>query len=210
MDRLDHGTAGAGCRELDRFQEGGQELADLTVPTPQVLVVVVIGRPDQVGDLGHGLGQLIARDLSKDRVAHATVGTPGVEHDEARPAEQQRGAVQVLERAEAALLAGVFDAGEHRGDQLVEQVEDVVERRDLLHLGEGQQSRVAAGRRHAGDGLRPCCGGIPGQGLDPHRRHGGQVDVTDAQGSDLLEPLEGPDQARHADAGRGAAESLQR
>ena len=123
--------------------------------------------------------------------------------------EQQRGAVQVLERAEAALLAGVFDAGEHRGDQLVEQVQDVVECRGLLHLGEGQEGRVAAGWRHPGDGLRPCRGGIPGQGLDPHGRHGGQVDVADAQGSDLLEPLEGLDQARHADPGRGAAEPLQ-
>ena len=31
----------------------------------------------------------------------------------------------------------------------------------------------------------------------------------DAQGADLLEPLQGLDQARHADPGRGAAESLQ-
>jgi hypothetical protein len=57
--------------------------------------------------------------------------------------------------------------------------------------------------------LGPGRGGVSGQGLNPHRRHGGQVDVAHTQGPDLLEPLEGSDQARHADVGRGAAESLQ-
>src|SRR5947209_2718477 len=47
------------------------------------------------------------------------------------------------------------------------------------------------------------------QDVDAHGRHGGQVDMTDAQGSDVLEALQGFDQPCHADAGRGAAESLQ-
>ena len=50
---------------------------------------------------------------------------------------------------------------------------------------------------------------IPGQGLDPHGRHGGQVDVAHPQGPDLLESLQRLDQPRHADPRRGAAEPLQ-
>jgi hypothetical protein len=95
---------------------------------------------------------------------------------EARLVEQERGGIQILERAKATLLTGVFDAGEHGRDQLVKQVEDVVEGRDLLNLGEGEEGRLAAGRRDPGDGLRSCCGGVPSQGVDPDRRHGGQLD----------------------------------
>ena len=123
--------------------------------------------------------------------------------------EQQRGGVQILERAEAAPLPGVLDAGEHRGDQLVEQVHDVVERRGLLDLGEGEEGRVTARRGHPGDGLRPCRGGIPGQDLDPHGRHGRQVDMAHPEGTDLLESLERLDHAGDADPRRGAAEPLQ-
>ena len=208
-ERLGRRAARVGRRELDGLQERGQEAADLAVAGPQLLEVVIVGRPDQVGDLGHGLGELVPWDAGEDGVANAAVGTSRVEQDEARLVEQQRGGVQVLERAEAALLAGAFDAGEHRGDQLIEQVEDVIEGRDLLDLGEGQQGRVASGRRHPGDGLRPCRRGVSGQGLDPHGRHGGQVDVSHSQGADLLESLQCLDQARHADPRRGAAEPLQ-
>ena len=208
-ERLGRGAARVGRRELDRLQECGQEATHLAVAGPQVLEVVVVGRPDQVGDLGHGLGELVSGDAGEDGVADASVGTSRVEQDEACLVEQQRGDVQVLERAEASLLAGAFDAGEHRGDQLVEQVQDVVEGRGLLNLGEGEEGRLAAGRGHPGDGLRPCRGGVPGQGVDPHGRHGGQVDVAHPQGPDLLESLQRLDQARHADPGRGAAEPLQ-
>ena len=166
---LGHGAARVGRRELDRLQECGQEATHLAVAGPQVLEVVIVGRPDQVGDLGHGLGELVPGDAGEDGVADATVGTSGVEQDEACLVEQQRGAVQVLERAEASPLAGVFDAGEHRGDQLVEQVHDVVEGRGLLNLGEGQEGRVAAGWWHPGDGLRPCRGGDTGPGPGPAR-----------------------------------------
>jgi transposase len=41
--------------------------------------------------------------------------------------------------------------------------------------GEGQEARVAARRGHPSNGLRPCRGGIPGQDVDAHGRHGGQV-----------------------------------
>ena len=138
-----------------------------------------------------------------------TVGTLRVEQDEAGLVEQERGAVQVLERTEAAPLPGMLDAGEHRGDQLVEQVYDVVERRGLLDLGEGQEGRVPPRWGHPGDGLRPGQGGIAGQDLDPHGRHGREVDVADPEGTDLPESLERLDHAGDADPRRGAAEPLQ-
>ena len=103
----------------------------------------------------------------------------------------------------------MLDAGEHRGDQLVEQVHDVIEGRGFLNLGESQEGCVPAWRRHPGDGLRSCRGGEPGQGLDPHVRHGRQVDVTYSEGSDLPESLERLDHAGDADPRRGAAEPLQ-
>ena len=144
--RLGRGSARVGRRELDRLQERGQEATGLAVAGPQILEVVVVGRPDEVGDLGHGLGQLVLGDAGEDGLADASVGASRVENHEARLVEQERGGIQVLERAKATLLTGVFDAGEHRGDQLVEQVEDVVEGRDLLDLGEGEEGRLAAGR----------------------------------------------------------------
>ena len=183
-ERLGRGAARVGRRELDRLQECGQEATHLAVPAPQILEVVVVGWPDQVGDLGHGLGELVPWDAGEDGVADATVGTPGVEQDEACLVEQQRGDVQILERAEASLLAGAFDAGEHRGDQLVEQVHDVIEGRGLLNLGEGEEGRVTAGRGHPGDGLRPCRGGEPA-GAWTRGRHGGQIDVTHSQCPDV-------------------------
>ena len=88
-----------------------------------------------------------------------------------------------------------IDAGEHR--------------RDLLDLGEGKEGRLASGRRHPGDGLCPCRGGVPGQDVDSHGRHGGQIDVSRSQTPDLLESLQRLDQTRHADPGGGAPETLQ-
>jgi hypothetical protein len=66
-----------------------------------------------------------------------------------------------IECTEAAPLPGMLDASEHRGDQLIEQVHDVIEGRSFLNLGEGEKGCVAAGRGHPGNGLRPCRGGEP-------------------------------------------------
>ena len=173
---LGRGPARVGCREFDRLQERGQEATGLAVAGPQVFEVVIVGRPDEVGDLGDGLGELVLGDACEDGLADASVGASRVENHEARLMEQERGGIQVLERTQATLLTGMFDAGEHRRHQLVKQVEDVVEGRDLLDLGEGEQRRLASGRRHPGDGLRPCRGGVPRQGVDPDGRHGGQLD----------------------------------
>ncbi len=170
---------------------------------------MIVERADQVGDLGDGLGELVPGDAGENGIADETVGTCWVEQDEACLVEQQRGAVQVLERAQASPLPGLLDAGEHRGDQLVEQVHDVIEGRSLLNLGESEKGRVTAGWGHPGDGLRPCRGGEPGQSLHLHGRHGGQVDWAYPQGPDLLEPLQCVDQARHADPGGGASEPFQ-
>ena len=127
--------------------------------------------------------------LGRADLANASVGTSRVEQDEARPVEQESRGIQILEGAEAALLTGAFDAGEHRGDQLIEQVQDIIEGGDFLGLGEGQQGSVASRRRHPGDGLRPCRRGVSGQDVDSHGRHGGQNDVGHSQTSDLLESL---------------------
>ena len=123
--------------------------------------------------------------------------------------EQQRGDVQVLERAEASLLAGVFDAGEHRGDQLVEQVQDVVEGRGLLDLGEGEEGRVAAGRGHPGDGLRRAAAAYRARAWT---RTGGTADRSmwlTPRARISWSRCERLDQAGDADPGRGAAEPLQ-
>ena len=51
-NRLDHGAARVGRRELDRPQECGQEAAHLAVAGPQVLEVVIVERADQVARPG--------------------------------------------------------------------------------------------------------------------------------------------------------------
>lgn len=107
---------------------------------------MVVGRSDEVGDLGYGPGQLVLGDAGEDGLADASVSASRVENHEARLVERERGGIQVLGRTKATLLAGAFDAGEHRRDQLVKQVEDVVQGRDLLDLGEGEEGRLAAGR----------------------------------------------------------------
>ena len=123
--------------------------------------------------------------------------------------EQERGGIQVLERTKATLLTGVFDAGEHRRDQLVKQVEDVVEGRDFLNFRKGEEGGLASRRRHPCDSLCPCCGSVPCQGVDPDGRHGGKLDGAHPQIPDLAEPLQGLDQAGDTDPSWGAAEPLQ-
>ena len=89
---LDRGTARVGRRELNRLQEHGQEATHVTVAGPQILEIVIVGYPNQLGDLGDGLGELVPGNAGENGVADAPVSTAEVEQDKARLVEEQRGA----------------------------------------------------------------------------------------------------------------------
>ena len=149
------------------------------------------------GDAGEGQG------------SHPGRATGLVEQDRADVAELQGGRIQVAERAESFLLSGELGLGQQIGDDQVQQVQGVVQRRRLEGPGEGQQGGDPPVRWHPRDHRRPGRGGMAGQGLEPTRGHPRQVEFRDAQGTDLFEPLQGGDQGRAAHPGRGTAKPVQ-
>ncbi|WP_426493623.1 hypothetical protein [Hymenobacter sp. 102] len=81
--------------------------------------------------------------------------------------EQQRGLVQVLERAQAFAPALGFAPQGQRREQAVEEVEHVVRSGALQGLGEDQQRGQPAFLAHAHQRLCPSQLGMAGQARQP-------------------------------------------
>src|SRR5262249_2595315 len=74
-------------RQLNRLQEHGPEATHVTVARPQILEIVIVGYPHQVGDLSNGLCEMVPRNASENGVPDAPVRTAGVEQHQARLVE---------------------------------------------------------------------------------------------------------------------------
>ncbi len=74
-ERLGRGSARVSRREFDHFQESGQKAPHLAVAGPKVFEIMVVGRPDEDGDLSDGQGQLVLGNAGENGFTDASVGT---------------------------------------------------------------------------------------------------------------------------------------
>ena len=197
------GTGRSGARGARTGGRGGS--------APAARHVVVVGRPGQRPDLGHRLGEAWSGDAGEDGRAELGVATGVVEQDARTPRgvagrrHPGRGACGGVPARPACSARS-----EQSGDQ----------RSSRSRASSSAASPRRPGRRPAG--WRPAGPGASGRWLaaqaaaayrarastrPPATRR--QVEAAHAQGSDLLESLQGRDQGRAAHPRRGAAEPVQ-
>jgi hypothetical protein len=134
---VDYGLTGRGGVEGDRAEHVGPEPADSAVLLHQLGVIAVVGRSGQCPDAGDRLGQGLSGHAGEDGRAEPGIAAGVIEQDRACLAELQGGGIQVVERAEPFLPSGPPDLERQLGDQGIEDVEGVVQRRGLEDAGEG-------------------------------------------------------------------------
>jgi len=202
-------AAGSGLK-LQRGEQGGQEPAHRGVSAEQVRQVGVDLRAGRLVGGGDRRCQLRAGHLDGDRFPDGgQVALGRVQQHRDGVAQVGSGDIEGGQGPQPVLPAGPLGPGEQGAQELVEKVQRVVGGRGLQVPGRRQQRGVAPHWGHPGHGLRLGGGRVPGQRLQPARRHGRQVKLTDPQGADLGEAGERAKHPGGGDAGRASAQPVQ-